>query len=343
MHLTMSCLMGLLCGAVTPLAHADSCSGGGQTITLPFPSTLTAPRDAVVGAVISPWVSTPWQTFSCSSTKIQAATFITASLLMSSNTGYSVSYSGYTFPVYATNYPGIGIAVGWQDMQGGSVVTNDGPINPSVNNGYGYNGSTSVRGLIYAAFVKTGPISGGTLAGQSVGQLTPGTWSYVTTPPTNVSVMYSQSDTAVFPTLNVVNASCTTPDVSIPLGTFPTTGFTAIGRTTTTANFSISLNNCPAGMNSIKYRIDPTTTVLNSSQSVVALDSTSSATGVGVQLLNSAGSAAFPLSSLQTFSGYSSSTGGSYTIPLAARYYQTSATVTPGPANTSMTVTMQYQ
>lgn len=337
----MSCLMGLLCGAVSPLAHADSCTNGGQTVTLPFPSTLTAPRDAVVGAVISQWVSTPWQSFSCSSTKPQAGAVITASLLMSSNTGYTVSYSGFTFPVYATNYPGIGIAVGWQDMEGSNIF-NNGPL-ATATPGYGYNGNTTPRGMIYAAFVKTGPISGGTLAGQSVGQLTPGTISYTTTPPNNATWFYSQSDTTVFPTLNVVNASCTTPDVSIPLGTFPTTGFTAIGRTTTTANFSISLNNCPAGMNSIKYRIDPTTTVLNSSQSVVALDSTSSATGVGVQLLNSAGSAAFPLSSLQTFSGYSSSTSGSYTIPLAARYYQTSATVTPGPANTSMTVTMQYQ
>src|SRR4051812_41854159 len=208
LHLTMSCLMGLLCGAVSPLAHADSCSGGGQTITLPFPSTLTAPRDAVVGAVISPWVSTPWQTFSCSSTKIQAATFITASLLMSSNTGYTVSYSGFTFPVYATNYPGIGIAVGWQDMEGSNIF-NNGPL-ATATPGYGYNGNTTPRGMIYAAFVKTGPISGGTLAGQSVGQLTPGTISYTTTPPNNATWFYSQSDTTVFPTLNVVNASCTT-------------------------------------------------------------------------------------------------------------------------------------
>jgi major type 1 subunit fimbrin (pilin) len=142
--------------------------------------------------------------------------------------------------------------------------------------------------------------------------------------------------------MNVVAASCTTPDVTIPLGTYSTKSFTGTGYTTTAVGFNISLNNCPAGMNSIKYRIDPTTTVVNSPQSVVALDATSTATGVGVQLLNSAGSAAFPLSSYQTFAGYSSATGGSYTIPLKARYYQTTTTVAPGPANTSMTVTMQY-
>ncbi|CAM2178049.1 hypothetical protein PSAC2689_20605 [Paraburkholderia sacchari] len=50
----------------------------------------------------------------------------------------------------------------------------------------------------------------------------------------------------------------------------------------------------------------------------------------------------FPLSTVKTFNGYVASTGGSYAIAFRARYYQTAATITPGPANTSMTVTLQY-
>ena len=106
-----------------------------------------------------------------------------------------------------------------------------------------------------------------------------------------------------------------------------------------------SLNSCPAGMNTVQYRIDPVTSVLNSAQSVVALDnsaSTSSATGVGVQLLDGNG-AVFPLSTYKTFAGYDKTNGGSYTIPFKARYYQTATRVTPGAANTSMTFTMLYQ
>lgn len=97
-------------------------------------------------------------------------------------------------------------------------------------------------------------------------------------------------------------------------------------------------------MNGITYQIDPTTTVLNTANSVVALDASfsSPATGVGVQLLSDAGTP-LPLSTPQTLNGYSSATGGDYTIPLKARYYQTGAIVGPGAANTSMTFTMSYQ
>ncbi len=111
---------------------------------------------------------------------------------------------------------------------------------------------------------------------------------------------------------------------------------------TAAVSFNLNLNNCPAGMNTVQYRVDPTTTVLNSSQSVVALDASSGASGIGVQLLNGAG-AVFPLSTYQTYSGYSKSTGGSYSIAFKARYYQTGATVGAGAANTSMTVTLLYQ
>jgi len=266
---------------------------------------------------------------------------------MLSSTGTTTSYQGQTYTVYSTGYPGIGMIIGFSDGEsscGGYYYEGD----IGQNNGSYYGAgcsvgtSTNVGAQVQVALVKTGQPSAGMLSGLTIAQALPGV-TYAASARTAAVTYPAYTVSFTTPPVQIINASCTTPDVSIPLGTFPTTGFTAIGRTTTTANFSISLNNCPAGMNSIKYRIDPTTTVLNSSQSVVALDSTSSATGVGVQLLNSAGSAAFPLSSLQTFSGYSSSTGGSYTIPLAARYYQTSATVTPGPANTSMTVTMQYQ
>jgi major type 1 subunit fimbrin (pilin) len=60
-----------------------------------------------------------------------------------------------------------------------------------------------------------------------------------------------------------------------------------------------------------------------------------------VQLLDSTG-AVFPLSTYKTFSGYNK-TAGNLTIPLKGRYYQTSATVNPGKANTEMTFTMLYQ
>jgi major type 1 subunit fimbrin (pilin) len=44
-----------------------------------------------------------------------------------------------------------------------------------------------------------------------------------------------------------------------------------------------------------------------------------------------------------TLTSYSKTTGGSYTIPLTAAYYQTAASVTAGSANAVLTFTMTYQ
>jgi len=143
--------------------------------------------------------------------------------------------------------------------------------------------------------------------------------------------------------IQFVDGSCTTPDVDVDLGRHHMNEFTGSSYTTTAVDFAIKLNSCPAGMNFIKYRIDPATTVQIPAQSVVALDASSTATGVGVQLLDRAG-APHPLGAGTdtVFGGYNAATGGSFTIPLKARYYQTGPSVAPGKANTTMMFTMTY-
>ena len=142
--------------------------------------------------------------------------------------------------------------------------------------------------------------------------------------------------------VDVTVLSCVTPDVMVPMGTHSASELTGLNTFTSAASFNVSLNSCPAGMNTVQYEIQPSTAVIDRSQSVVALDSSSTATGVGVQLLDGTG-AVFPLSTRVTFSGYNQSTGGSYTIPFQARCYQTADTVGPGRANTSMALVMTYQ
>ncbi|WP_322061195.1 fimbrial protein [Paraburkholderia sp. J63] len=95
------------------------------------------------------------------------------------------------------------------------------------------------------------------------------------------------------------------------------------------ASFTIDLNDCPAGLGqyglAIQYEIDANTTILDSTNAVVALDGTSSATGVGIQLLDGNGNP-FPLGQVVALNGYNPATGGSHTVPLRARYYQTATT-----------------
>ncbi|RDI99212.1 type 1 fimbrial protein [Dyella solisilvae] len=126
------------------------------------------------------------------------------------------------------------------------------------------------------------------------------------------------------------------------MGTHMNSEMTGPDTFTSATGFSISLNDCPAGMDSIQYQIDPVTSVVNSANSVVALDGSSTATGVGIQLLDNKGTAALPLSTPITFHGYNQNVGGNYSIPLKARYYQTGDRVGAGKANTSVTFTMAY-
>ena len=137
--------------------------------------------------------------------------------------------------------------------------------------------------------------------------------------------------------------SCLTPDVLVNLGRHKSSEFEGSGNIHRDDAFNVALKSCPAGINRVTYQVDAATPVVNAANSVVALDSGSTATGVGVQLLDGSGNV-FPLGNGRRSSrGYSTSAGGDYDITFNARYYQTGPTVGAGSANTAMTFTMSYE
>ncbi|WP_157658608.1 fimbrial protein [Burkholderia ubonensis] len=141
----------------------------------------------------------------------------------------------------------------------------------------------------------------------------------------------------------MVPLTCQTPDVTVPMGSVNSRNFTGVGSVAGTKPFNLALNNCPSGINSVKYRIDPST-AYDAATSVIALTSSGSpgtATGVGLQLRDNAGNP-LPLAQDITFSGYDPA-GGSFNIPLQAAYYQNGSSVGPGLANASVQFTMTYQ
>lgn len=140
-----------------------------------------------------------------------------------------------------------------------------------------------------------------------------------------------------------VNGTCTTPDVTVMLPEVSRAEFTGPGYTTARKDFELKFNRCPAGWASISYTFTPTTSVVNSSNGVVALDSSSTASGVGIQLLTGNGT---PLTYNTPYilNEYNTSAqNASYTVPLTAGLYQTDLTVIPGTANSSVTFTLNYK
>lgn len=142
-------------------------------------------------------------------------------------------------------------------------------------------------------------------------------------------------------TINV--AACATPDVTVNMGKPMRSQFTGVGYTTPAVAFDVSINACPAGrLTKIQYQFIPVNAVIDANNGLLALDSTSSATGIALQLKDGS-DAPLKFNTLYTLTGYNSAAGGSYKVPLKAAYRQTAPTVTSGSANAALTFTMTYQ
>ncbi|ABF11119.1 Fimbrial protein (plasmid) [Cupriavidus metallidurans CH34] len=291
-----------------------------------LPSTLTVARNAPVGTVIlsyaPPGQNNPTASGTC------PVTAYAVDAMAGSWTTTSVA------DVYATNVPGIGIKVL------GKASNHPVPLLPTV---YQWSGSaTGPFSGYWDSFgyqlVVTGPVSPGTLSFAS-----PVASMWLSTSTTALVDAAVVTNLQINGTTNIVARACTTPDVTVNLGNHLSSEFSGVGSKTSSTSFNIALNGCPSGLNTIQYQIDPVTSIVSGTgNTVVALNSGSTANRVGVQLLDGNGNP-LALSSPITFSGYSSSTGGDYTIPLKARYYQIDTPVGPGSANTSMIFTMTYQ
>jgi major type 1 subunit fimbrin (pilin) len=344
-------------------AALPTCTASAAALTVNMPSSLVVPRDIAVGQPLTSWSSVSASNlWNCTNVNNNdnywnAGLAIAAGSALGGSIG-TYSESGTTYPLFATGVPGIAIVMGFDVARSGNcsgtttlAVGNSGPISGlpagwATGGCYWQNqtGNTQVGGTFRIRLIRTsGTVTAQLLNGTTVATSQAYAGGPSSSIPTSASLQGSPVVLFSFTPVNIVVGSCMSPDVVVPMGTHSTKELTGPNTFTSSVSFNVSLNNCPAGINTIQYRIDPTTAVAVAAQSVVALDASSGATGIGVQLLNSAGSAAFPLSAFQTFSGYNSATGGSYTIPFKARYYQTASVIVAGTANTSMTVTLNYQ
>jgi type 1 fimbria pilin len=178
-------------------------------------------------------------------------------------------------------------------------------------------------------------------------------------------------------TINIVSQTCTTPDQTVAMGSQMVGDFKGVNTTTPWKNFVISLRNCPAFMgsfsnsgpswsansgnnpsgtagagtkvgNSLSLRLDPVRPAMDAAKGILSIEPAGagklpSATGVGVQVGSTRTANPLPLSTALPTGLVLLPTSASYDIPLSARYIQTAAKVTPGPANASATFTIVYK
>ncbi|MEB7538542.1 fimbrial protein [Pantoea anthophila] len=317
-------------------AQAYTCSTI-TTSTVLTPPSVTLQRDLPVGSLIgSEIVSGSVQTFSCSNTS-PALTY--QEFGVKGYGTYVMTINGRR--IYSTNVAGIGYAVGATSVNNctntayvDGTQTGDGNANNRlmcfVN---GVFGNQPVTAQARIQFYKTAQTTGtGTVSARQVSSF------ILRNDQANWALPESAISIAAF---NVTTIACTVSNtvISVPMGTVEKRAFSGVGTWPGDANtrsFTIPLN-CNAGTR-VNVQIDGS--AQNASQGVLNLTGgTGSASGVGIQLLYNSN----PLPLGSAINTGTASSEGAYSIPLQARYYQTSSNIVPGAANASATFTLTYQ
>lgn len=307
-----------------------------SAINIPFPATVVVQRDAAVGQPITDWVTTGLHDiYDCTWYGGKPEYNIVETLTVS-NTGQTYSEDGITYKIHPTNLPGVGIVVQGQGVStwpGSRLQTYDFPW----KNGDGWAGDGYASDIVAtfqasARLIKTeSNINGGNLTGAQVGTLRtvnePDSGKYWYTVP----ISYNGTN------VKVVACSVNTPSVNVPLGEHLTTEFTGVGYTTETKEVPISLDcNADARINVFVYTtIDFSTP----QQGAIRIDS-GGATGIAIQLMDKYNSG---VKLNQKFLVDTVASEGTYDFGWTAHYLQTSPTVTTGPANATVTLSLTYE
>ncbi|MBT2048484.1 fimbrial protein [Enterobacter asburiae] len=258
--------------------------------------------------------------------------------------------------VYETGVPGIGV-VAW--------MSNDiAPFNKQTGTHSGSSQSVITKSDFDIAFVKTGPISPGTIRGQDLPTVAYEVLGSSGTPARIININFNGA-------INVVAKTCTTPNPVIQMGAWnKDQQFKGVGSTSDWVNATINLTNCPrfhgimdAGQsnygsdsptdpggvgtpvaNNLGLVLQPNTSIIDNTKGIIALqDQTGAASGVGIQVAyNNNATPQFATFNSEKKFAMTNSSNTTVSLPLFARYYQTQTVVEPGVANATMTYTINY-
>jgi len=145
----------------------------------------------------------------------------------------------------------------------------------------------------------------------------------------------------------LVNAACAvstqSADQVVTLGQYRTASFTAVGDTTAQIPFSIVLNDCdPKVAATAAVAFSGQTDLTNNSLlALSSSDNSTTAGGVGIEILDNTSTALKPDGA--TFSTAQALVEGTNTLRFSARYKATATSATPGQANADATFIMKYE
>ena len=298
-------------------ACSFSTGNSAVTLTVSVPSTLPFPRDTPDNTVLyeSATVTATGPTFGCTTDTKWGV----------KNKLGTDSPTSKTFPIGDTG-------ISWQWIYKESPLSGDGGTSLPKDT-YSFATTPHALRLLKTGTVKSNTtISSGEIGNIKVGTIYP------------ISLKISNE-------LKFIAQSCETPDVKVEMGQYDLGIFSEIGDTSKATSFNILFHNCPSGIKKVMYTLapNPTTPAWNAALGIIELNKSSTAKGIALQILDS-NQTPLELNKDYVFSDYTS-TGGSFRIPLSARYYRTLPAsnggkndlgVRPGTANSEVSFVMSY-
>ncbi|RQH00574.1 fimbrial protein [Paraburkholderia dinghuensis] len=323
-------------------AHAQTCyqgSLGPEDVTITLPATVTIPRDAPAGTILAQgtvaFTNGPGTTNATNVTQgmqnLYGVYCSTSANLIYSNLIGGASANG----VMPTSLSGIGFSI--SGSTGTVLNTGTTTLAASAWSNCGTNVTYCVLILsnaITVKLIKTGPVTGmqvfpaGEIFSATIGGL----------PLASVSIASP---------VQVIGQTCTvtTPSVLVSLGTVPLKTFTSVGSASSPVPFQIGLD-CSGVTTNVGVTFTDITNPGNTTSNL-SLTGDSTATGVGIQIMNSGSPVQYGADASvagnpgQIMLGTVSN--ASQNLAFAGRYVQTGSTVTPGVADGIATFTMSYQ
>ncbi|MFV3306877.1 fimbrial protein [Pseudomonas sp. NY15181] len=335
------------------LASSNCSFTGGGPETFTFPSPISVPRDNTATMTpLSSWVSGAAVTniYTCTSdsnTKVGIG-------LKFPSLAQAGSYTegGLTYKVFNTGLAGVGIVYGYRLYSAGPHCADAGGINgwgpwsasPGVNPYnfaycYSVESTSSTYGAqLQARLIKTGKIAAGTMPSLTLSYTalyTDGNYS------TGVG-----STNYLVSSVNFQALGCTADGADVILDVARKADFTA-ATSVKTKPFQFTLRNCPAGMNSIKYQLDPIGTIINATDGTFQnATGTDMAKGVGLRITNEANTAPIRFGDASYVVSDYSPTSGNSSLPIKMNvsYYRTgtAAQVTAGKVRGTAQLTVFY-
>lgn len=331
-HLAAPSVAALLLMLAATLSPAQTVSFSPATLSFSPAGPYSVPRDAAVGSQLA------------SAQAVASASGITCALIETATVNGTEFSAGSG--VYQTSVSGIGVSFYIVNGSSQTLITSSG-------GGYS-SGTISPPGNgplpgIQAVMVVTGPVVAGyaltSLPSVTISFTPTGSCGWSTSLPNTLAT--SANNSAVVP----ITCTVTTPSVSVNLPTASLTSLSAVGATAGDTAFPIGLS-CASGANVYITLTDVTSPANTSSLLTLAPDST--AQGIKLRILNSAGPVAFGPDSAeagtthQWLLGPSSSVNGA---ALTVQYYRDDTTpsgngpaaLTAGSVHAQATFTMSYQ